>query len=183
MSWFTHFCQLDALQKELSLHTIGQRNVILYTHFGNVMSWSASGRDEHAPCMSPPPPHTVEQPQACSISRSFMAASVAKANHLHLCRCMVLTASTLHKQRRARTLRRPSLCTVEQPQACSISWSFMAASVAKANHLQVQVHGPHGRHSPQAETSTPLRPPASRTVEQPQACSVSRSVMAAFVAK
>ena len=82
---------------------------------------------------------------------------------------------------RSLSLRTPH--TVEQPQACSISRSFMAASVAKANHLQVHVHGPHGRHSPQAETSTPLRPPASRTVEQPQACSVSRIFMAASVAK
>ena len=53
---------------------------------------SAGGTDEHAP-LSPPPPPTVEQPQACSTSRSFMAASVAKAN---TCRCLITAASTLH---------------------------------------------------------------------------------------
>ena len=41
------------------------------------------GRDEHehAPSLCPPPPRTVEQPQACSICRSF-GGSVANANHL-----------------------------------------------------------------------------------------------------
>ena len=43
-------------------------------------------------------------------------------------RCLVLTASTLHKQRRACTLSAPPPHSVEQPQACSISRSFMVAS-------------------------------------------------------
>ena len=52
--------------------------------------------------------------------------------------CLVLgrggkhSAPECQRQRRARTLSRPSPCTVEQPQACSISRSSIAALVAKA---------------------------------------------------
>ena len=46
-------------------------------------------RQRQACTLSPPPPRTVEQPQACSISRGSMVASVAKANHMHFAWCMV----------------------------------------------------------------------------------------------
>ena len=36
-----------------------------------VPGWSTSGRDKHAPTLSPPPLRTEEQPPACSIRWSF----------------------------------------------------------------------------------------------------------------
>ena len=71
-------------------------------------------------------PRTVEHPQACSISRSFMAAPLQDtvqvrgrgSKHSH---------AECKRQRRARTLRPPPPCTVQHPQACSISESVMAA--------------------------------------------------------
>ena len=74
--------------------------------------------------------------------------------------------STLHKQRRASALSRPPPRTVEQPEACSISWKFMAASVAKAKppscrcRCMVLVAS---KHSPQAETSKHLESNGNRT--------------------
>ena len=149
-------------------------------------------RQRRARTLSPPPPRTVEQPQACLICRSFiMAISVAKANQpagagkgawsrrqalstlrrasgrdepAHIesastshwqrhttCTTWCVAASTLRplecqRQRRASTLSRPPPRTVEQPQAHSICRS----SLAKANHLQVQLQEPGrgGKHSP-----------------------------------
>ena len=51
--------------------------------------------------LSPPPPRTVEHSQACSISRSFMAASsVAKTTHLQVPWCLDLQRPTgTHVQR------------------------------------------------------------------------------------
>ena len=75
-----------------------------------------------------PPPHTVEQPQACSISRSLMAAPLQKqppARALDL--CSKHSPPECQSQTRPRTLRLPPPHTVEQPQACSISRSLMAA--------------------------------------------------------
>ena len=72
--------------------------------------------------------------------------------------------STLHKQRRASALSRPPPRTMEQPEACSISWKFMAASVAKAKppscrcRCMVLVAS---KHSPQAETSNRLESTAT----------------------
>ena len=65
----------------------------------------------------------------------------------------------------------------------------MAASVAKAAHLQVPAGAWRQALSTgvrAAETSTHLESASAslpRTVEHPQACSISRSLMAAFVAK
>ena len=105
------------------------------------------------------------------------------------CKCVVLTASTLppqcQRQRRARTVWFHPPRTVEQPQACTISRSCMAASLQRQTTCRmVQVRGPGAKHSPvgvsAAETSThTLSPPPLDTVEQPQACSTNRSYMAA----
>ena len=95
---------------------------------------SASGR-RRAP--------SVEQPQACSVSRSFMTALCADMKSLQV--LVVVAASTLHPsatgRERARTLNTAPPRTVEQPQACSISWRSMAASVAEGKHLHVPGHG------------------------------------------
>ena len=119
-----------------------------------------------------------------------MALPVAMANYqlqVHLLglggKC---SPRECQRQRRARTLSPPPPRIVEQPKACSSSPSFMAAVVAKAHNLQVQLSGPRGKHSPpecqQQRQARILRsPPPPRTVEQPQACSISRSLMAAPV--
>ena len=123
-------------------------------------AWSpylnASGRDE-ARTLSPPPPRTVEQPQACSICLSCMAASVAKPNHLQCTWSQQPSARSRHEHA---PWSRPPPRTVEQPQACSISLSCMSASVAKPKHLQGAVASrgkptcrcaSGGKHSPPPE--------------------------------
>ena len=77
-------------------------------------------RQRRARTLSPPLSRTVEQSQAGSISRSFMAAaSVALGRPT--CRCLLPGGNhappECHRQRRARTLRLPPPRTVEQPQA------------------------------------------------------------------
>ena len=94
-------------------------------------SSARGGRDEHAPCLSPPPPppRTVEQPQACSISRSFMAAPL---HNKHSCtgawsgrQALCTRVPEVENKRRAPTLSRCPPRTEEQPQACSIILIFM----------------------------------------------------------
>ena len=47
---------------------------------------------------SPPPPRTVDKPQACSISRSVIAAPLHRhATYRCRCKCVVLAASTLRR--------------------------------------------------------------------------------------
>ena len=55
--------------------------------------------------LSLPPPGIVEQPQACSISRSFMAAPLQR--HTPSCRCLVLAAITLNSSANGRDERTP----------------------------------------------------------------------------
>ena len=68
------------------------------------------------------------------------------------CRCVwvVAAASTLHpsaaRRERARTLSTPPPRTVEQPQACSISRSFMSAP--SQTTFSAGVHNRRGKHSP-----------------------------------
>ena len=93
--------------------------------------WSASRRDEHT-TLTAPLPHIMKQPQACSISRSFVAASLLPRQTTCIrCKCMVMAASTVHQSASSRnehkTLRPPPPCTVKPPQAGSISRSFVAA--------------------------------------------------------
>ena len=129
-------------------------------HHGDKRSPHECHRQKRASTLSQPPPRTVEQPQACSISRSLMAAfrlqsqspasQVPQPQEAHQCQ----------RQRRARFWSPPPPRTVEQPQACSISRSLMAAFRCKANHLQVSCLCSSGKHSrtrvPEAETSTLL---------------------------
>ena len=87
------------------------------------------------------------------------------------------------RQRRAHTVSPPPPRTVQQPQACSISWSFIMAAPSTQHKIIV---GAWSRRQAlptrvsEAETSTHLDSTSSpRTVQQPQACSNSRSLMAA----
>ena len=84
----------------------------------------------------------LAQLQACSISRIFMAAPL-QTNH---CRCLVgggkHSAPWCRRQRRARTLSPFLPRTVEQPQACSTSRSFMAAPLQT-----LQAPGRGGKHA------------------------------------
>ena len=92
--------------------------------------------ERRARTLSPPPPRTMEQPQACSISREHHGGSVAPRQTPVL---QVLGrrggkhSPTRVPERRARTLSQPPSCTVEQPQACSTSRELHGGSVAKAN--------------------------------------------------
>ena len=98
---------------------------------------SASSRDEQA--------HL----ESASASHRGAAASLLDQSELHGgFRCKAkpplgawcLAASTLHPSASGRETSTHTLtppCAVEQPQACSISRSSMAASVVEPNHLQV----------------------------------------------
>ena len=87
---------------------------------------SANDSDEHAPCV---------RLHLAPCSTRKLAPSVRASWQLR-CRpqsVQVRGRGSKHshaeckRQRRARTLRPPPLCTVQHPQACSISESFMAA--------------------------------------------------------
>ena len=125
-----------------------------------------------------PPPHIVEQPQACSISlmqaryfskRQALSISVPEAENVH-------TFRPPPPQPLGCTI----LASVEQPQqACPISWrTFMAAAPLQRQATCRLLDRRSGKHSPLAcqrqRRARTLRPPPPRTVEQPQACSISR---------
>ena len=122
-------------------------------------------RQRRARTLSLPPPRTVEQPQACSISRSFMTALLQRPSHDILQvpgrsgRQALSQQSASKSERRARTLSLPPPRTVEQPQACSIRRSFIAASLQRQPHCR-QVHSLGRKYSftkcQQTETSTHL---------------------------
>ena len=64
-------------------------NAITHTHLQDMVpGWSAGGH-RRAPTLSPPPPRTEEQPQACSIRCSFDVGSLKRQSHTHTCRCLV----------------------------------------------------------------------------------------------
>ena len=134
-----------------------------------------------------PPPHIVEQPQACSISlmqaryfskRQALSISVPEAENVH-------TFRPPPPQPLGCTI----LASVEQPQqACPISWrTFMAAAPLQRQATCRLLDRRSGKHSPlacqrQRRACTLNRSPP-RTVEQPQACSISRrSFMAVALA-
>ena len=78
--------------------------------------------------LSPPPPYTVQKPQACSISLSFTASPLQRKSPA------LQDGAWLEcrRQRRAGTLNPRPPCTVEQPQACSTSRKgIMAAPLQK----------------------------------------------------
>ena len=123
--------------------------------------------------MSLPPLQTVEQPQACSISwraawqlrRKAQPPACASSCWRHsLCTGVPAADTSTHLE-----------------PACKLARSvgeLHGGSVAKANHLlQVPDHdgskhsAPECRRQRQART---LSPPPLQTVEQPQACSISR---------
>ena len=161
-------------------------------HIAGAGAWSGSlalsirvpAADTRARTSSPLPPRTVKQPQACSTSRSLMAAPVQTTLQVQVRgRGGKHSPSECRRQTRARTLTTPLPRTVEQPQACSTSRRLMAALVWST--WQVQVRGPGGKHSPSecwAHTrARTLTMPPPRTIEQPQANSISRCCMAAPV--
>ena len=86
-------------------------------------------RQRRARTLSPPPPRTVEQPsQACSITRSFIAAplqttiSAGAWLRQQALSCRVQTTATSTHLESASTSHRGA-----PSQACSINRSFMAA--------------------------------------------------------
>ena len=117
--------------------------------------------------MSLPPPRTVEQPQACSISRSLMAVSVATAGAWPLsCRCQAFStrvleaetstrlesASASHRRGTAASLLNQSefdggfhctcMCLVHHQSELD------CGAVAKANHVHVlEQRGSSSEHS------------------------------------
>ena len=97
-------------------------------------------RQRRARTLSPPLPRTMKNTHFCSISRSSMAAPLQRQNHNHAGAWSWRPAHStcvFTRQRRARTLRPPQSRTMEQPQACSISRSFMAASLQWQTNMPV----------------------------------------------
>ena len=94
-------------------------SVAKYKHLLQVSSGGRGGKQalsnrvpqpqRRARTLCPPPSCTVEQPQACSISRETSTQRAGTCVSLYLG------------------------CTIEQPQACSISRRSMAAPLHKAN--------------------------------------------------
>ena len=84
---------------------------------------STRGRHKHVS-----PPGTVEQPQACAISRRVMAAPSQSQT---TCRCLVAggkhSPSECQRQRQVRTLSPTPSRPMEQPQICTIGGRVMAA--------------------------------------------------------
>ena len=125
-------------------------------------------RDEHTHLASASASHRGAATRLLDQSE-LDGGSVANAK---TCRCLVTAASTLNSRHAIRTVEQPQAMMLDQSE---LDWS----SVAKAKMTQ-QVHG----RMPAAETSTcTLPPPPPRTVEQPQACSISRSLVAAPLQK
>ena len=119
-------------------------------------------RQRRARTLSPLPPRTVEQPQACSISRSGSLVNPSQRQR------PAGAWLECQRQRRARTLSPLPPCTVEQPQACSISRrGSMAAPSQQQRPAGAWLECQRQRR---ARTLSPHPP---RTVEQPQACSIS----------
>ena len=164
---------------------------------GSKHSHAECKRQRRARTLRPPPPCTVQHPQACSISESVMAAplqtigsrpveqpqacSISRSVHGGcIAKANTRAGAWLEsrKQRRARTLSLLSPRTVEQPQACSISRSVHGGCNAKAN--TAAGGWLECRRQRRAHT---LSPPPPRTVEQSQACSISWRSMAASVAE
>ena len=153
--------------------------------------------------LSRPPPCMVEQPQACSICRSFIGGFRCKSKpHARA------GAGAWSGRQAPYTGRVPAAETSTHlesasalhgghggPAASLLTRSVgasLAASVANANHIhvhvQVQVHGLGCKHSQTVECQrqrrarTLSRPPPC-AVDQPQACSISRSFIGGFRCK
>ena len=85
-------------------------------------------RQRRARTLSPCPPRTVEHRRklAPSVGASWRLRCRPQSVHVRGCGSKHSHAEC-KRQRRARTLRPPPPCTVQHPQACSISESVMAA--------------------------------------------------------
>ena len=141
-------------------------------------------RRARTPFLSPPPPRTVQQTQACSTSRSSMAAPVQT------------------------TITQPGRCVIAATDIRSLSEYCTPLESASASHLAAaaslpsksELHGGSGtdhnqcrcavavtrQSSPESKRHRRARTPSlslpqPRIVQQPQACSTSRSFMAAPV--
>ena len=117
---------------------------------------------------------TVEQPQACSISRRCMAAAFARASawcwRQALCTEVPAEETSTHLESTSASQRGAAASLLDQSEV-------HGGCVAKPNHLQVQISGPGGKHSPPSECqwhrrARTLSPPPPGTVEQPQAASL-----------
>ena len=141
-------------------------------------------RRARTPFLSPPPPRTVQQTQACSTSRSSMAAPVQT------------------------TITQPGRCVIAATDIRSLSEYCTPLESASASHRAAaaslpsksELHGGSGtdhnqcrcavavtrQSSPESKRHRRARTPSlslpqPRIVQQPQACSTSRSFMAAPV--
>ena len=132
--------------------------------------------------MSPPPPQTVEQPQACSIMRINVAAPLQRQNTCRWCLLEVPSAPAsacvaCRRQRRALTVMSPPPPrTIEQPQPCPIRRSCMVAPLQRQNTCRCLFGVPASETRTHLDSLSPSPP---RTVEQPQACPIRRMFMAA----
>ena len=150
-----------------------------------------------ATTLNPSAGGTDERTHLASASASHYgaAASVLDQSALHRgsgsdqtaggwSRRQALSTRVLVARMSARSLHPPLPRTVEQPKACSIWRSFMTALVQ--TKLQVPGRGRQTlstrvlgcwRHRMMTSSTHTLDPPPPRTVEQPHACSFSRSIM------
>ena len=80
-----------------------------------------------------PPLTRSTEPQACSISRSLMAAPLQRQTLQVPGPRSKHSPSKCQRQRRARTLMSPLTRSTEQPQACSISLHLMAAPLQRCS--------------------------------------------------
>ena len=115
-------------------------------------AWSECRRQRKSRTLRPPPPHPMEQPQACSTSRMFVAAP-------------------LHRQERAGAWsRRQALCTQVPEAHQSFCTHHESAATAQRGALRHKLVALLRRQS----TCKCLSPPQPHTVQESQACSISR---------
>ena len=100
-------------------------------------------RQRRARTLSPPLPRTVEQPQACTRVRPIGASCVCNQMYIN---CTVVSQARPHKSVNTQLVPHGGRSSVnpdrilpssESPPAPTQNRSFMAASVAKPNHLQL----------------------------------------------
>ena len=120
-------------QSELHMAAPMQRCLQVPGHGGKHSSHrSASWRQRRARTLSPPPPLTVKQPQACLISRG---SSIAKTSTCRpWCRRLITAASTLHTTVLAAE-------TSMHHESASASASNREAAASLLDHSELHNHG------------------------------------------
>ena len=129
--------------------------------------WSACWWQRRTHTLSPPPPRTVKQQQACSIGQSFMVAPLQRQTHLHRCLVGVPAAETSTHFESALT----SHCGAAEESLLDQSELAWRLRCKGKQHLQV----PGRRGGRQACTLNP--PLLTVCIKQPQACSMLQNFM------